>query len=88
MSEVTATVRVGIPDARDLALWEGLRQLPTTPLTAGPFVEGSAIRRWSGVVQLPATPGSQPMQLLLREHQMLQGGSQTRRLSYFDILDL
>jgi len=69
-------------------MWEGLGQLPITLLTAGPFVDGSAIRRWTGLVQLPATPGSQPMQLLLREHQLLPGGPQARRMSYFDVLDL
>jgi hypothetical protein len=87
-SEVTATLRVGDGDDRDPVMWEGLGQLPTTPLTAGPFVDGSAIRRWTGLVQLPATPGSQPMQLLLREHQLLPGGPQARRMSYFDVLDL
>ena len=87
-SEVTATVRTGSGDEQDPVVWEGLRRLPTTPLSAAPFVDGSAIRRWTGLVELPATPGSQPMQLLLREHQLLPGGSQSRRLSYFDVLDL
>jgi hypothetical protein len=87
-SEITATARVGDAIERDPVMWEGLRQLPTTPLRPGPFVDGSMIRRWSGVVQLPATPGSQPMQLLLRESQVLPGGPQSRRLSYFDVLDL
>ncbi len=87
-SEVTATVRVGNGDDRDPVMWEGLHQLPTSFLSAGPFVGGSAIRRWTGLVQLPATPSSQPMQLLLREHQLLPGGPQARRLSYFDVLDL
>lgn len=87
-SEVTATVRVGDAIESDPVVWEGLRQLPTTPLSPGPFVDGSAIRRWTGLVQLPATPGSQPMQLLLREHQLLPGGPQARRLSYFDVIDV
>lgn len=91
-SEVTATVRVGSQDDNDPIMWEGLRQLPRTPLTAGPFVDGSAIRQWTGLVDLPAPPGSQPTQLLLREHQLLpdgpQSAGQARRLSYFDILDL
>lgn len=87
-SEVTAIVRVGSGDEQDPIVWEGLNHLPTTPLSAGPFVDGSAIRRWTGSVDLPATPGSQPMQLLLREHQLLPGGPQARRLFYFDVLDL
>jgi hypothetical protein len=87
-SEVAATVRVGDGDERDPVVWEGLHQLPTTPLSAGPFVDGSAIRRWTGLVQLPATPGSEPIQLLLREYQLLPGGPEARRMSYFDVLDL
>ena len=87
-SEVAATVRVGHEDESDPFMWEGLRQLQTTPLSPRPFVEGTVIRRWTGVIQMPATPGSQPMQLLLREHQLLPGGPESRRLSYFDVLDL
>jgi hypothetical protein len=91
-SEVTATVRLGRQDDSDPVMWEGLRQLPGAPLTAGPFVDGSAIRQWTGPVDLPAPAGSRPMQLLLREHQLLPGGPQSsgqaRRMSYLDIVDL
>ena len=91
-SEVTATVRVGNQNDSDPIIWEGLHQLPGSPLAAGPFVDGTAIRQWTGLIDLPAPAGAQPMQLLLREHQLLpdgpQSAGQARRMSYFDILDL
>jgi hypothetical protein len=87
-SEMTAIVRLSNVDESDPVIWEGLRQLPATFLSPRPLLDGTVIRRWTGEIRLPAAPDSQPMQLLLREHQLLQGDPASRRLSYFDVLDL
>jgi hypothetical protein len=88
--DLTAAVQVGSPAGGDPAVWEALDELPQTSLS--PSGSGGGGGQWHGFVDLPAVPGTLPMRLLVREHQLLPGQPRSdapvRRLSYFDTLDL